>query len=266
MNPQAVHEFQEQVWDHYRKHARDLPWRHEPFEPYHILLSEIMLQQTQVSRVTSKYESFLDRFPTIQSLADAPLAEVLIAWSGLGYNRRAKYLHEAAKQLALLPTPWQLTDLTNCKGIGYNTAAAVITYAHNQALPFIETNVRTVLIHHFFNDAVAVGDRELIPILEAVLDREHPREFMWAIMDYGSHLKTTVGNLSRQSKHYAKQSTFEGSVRQLRGAVLRKLAEGEQSERALLEVLADDRLPGVLADLVQEGLVSRTGDKFVLGQ
>ncbi len=266
MSPQAIHDFQELVWDYYHKHGRDLLWRHEPFEPYHILLSEIMLQQTQVSRVTQKYQAFLDRFPDIQALATAPLADVLIAWSGLGYNRRAKYLHEASKQLAMHSTAWSLEDLEACKGIGYNTAAAIVTYAYNQAVPFVETNVRTVLIHHFFSDQEVVSDHALLEIMARTLDREHPREFMWAMMDYGSYLKASVGNLSRRSKHYSRQSTFEGSSRQVRGAVLRELAKGSRSESQLGAAIPDNRLAKVLSDLVNEGLVSQSKNKFVLGQ
>lgn len=265
MTPEIIHDFQETVWEHYRLYGRDLPWRHEPFEAYYILLSEVMLQQTQVSRVIGKYEQFLKDFPTLDDLASASLADVLVAWSGLGYNRRAKYLHDAANQLSCKKTPWTLADLEACKGIGHNTAAAVITYAFNQAIPFIETNVRTVLIHHFWADQEAVDDRTLMTAMEAVLDYEHPREFMWAMMDYGSHLKATVGNVSRQSKHYAKQASFQGSVRQIRGEVLRQLALSSLTEQALSLVINDSRLPEVLSKLEAEGLITRQENKFVLG-
>ncbi len=265
MEPQVIHQFQETIWDYFRSHARDLPWRQEPFDAYHILVSEIMLQQTQVSRVTEKYRQFLEQFPTIESLAIAPLAEVLIMWSGLGYNRRARYLHEAAKQLAPNKQPWTLIDLEACKGIGYNTAAAVITYSYNQAIPFVETNIRTVLIHYFLPGQEAVDDRTLMDIMTAVLDYEHPREFMWAMMDYGSHLKATVGNVSRQSKLYTKQSVFQGSARQVRGEVLRQLASGPKTEKELQTAVTDDRLLVILQKLESEGLISRQGNGFVLG-
>lgn len=111
--------FQKTVWDYYAKHGRDLPWRRPDSEdPYKILVSEIMLQQTQVQRVIPKYHSFLERFPSVESLAEAPLATVLSEWSGLGYNRRGKYLHEAARVLVVKGAPWQLEDLVACKGIG----------------------------------------------------------------------------------------------------------------------------------------------------
>ncbi len=263
MAPTNTNQFQTHVWAYYHDHGRDLPWRREPLEAYPILVSEIMLQQTQVARVIPKYEAFLGSFPTIASLAAAPLAAVLKSWNGLGYNRRAKYLHEAAKTLAP-KSRWQLANLTACKGIGYNTAAAVCTYVYNEAHPFIETNIRTVFIHHFFHDHMAVTDSELLPLVQASLDKANPREWYWALMDYGAYLKASVGNLSRVSKHYAKQSTFSGSNRQLRGQVLRLLAGSKHSEMKLQTILPDQRLQVVLATLQKEGLITRQGRYYLL--
>lgn len=249
-----MRDFQERVWEFYRQHSRELPWREEPFEAYKILVSEVMLQQTQVPRVIPKYQEFLVKFPNPGALKITSLSEVIRAWSGLGYNRRAKYLHEAAKQLDG-KSVWIFDDLVACKGIGPNTAAAVMTYAYNQAIPFIETNIRTVYIHEFFKDQDDVSDKEILPLVEATLDHEHPREWYWALMDYGSHLKATVGNASRSSKHYAKQSKFEGSNRQIRGNVLRLLAT-EASEKNKLEATINDaRLHQVLDDLEREKLI-----------
>lgn len=259
---QNIRDFQAVVWEYYQRHGRDLPWRHTT-EPYKILVSEVMLQQTQVARVIPKYQAFINQFPTARALANANLAEVLRAWSGLGYNRRAKYLHDAAKQLADKKM-WTLPDLTNCKGIGTNTAAAVITYAYNQPVGFIETNIRTVFIHHFFADKTGVADKEILPLVEQTLDKENPREWFWALMDYGSHLKTTVGNTARASKHYTKQSTFIGSKRQLRGQVLRLLADKQLSLVQLSQVLPDSRLSAILADLQVEGLVTRQKSHYRL--
>lgn len=239
------HDFQEEIYRQYDRLKRDLPWRHpDPdgnFNAYKILVSEIMLQQTQVARVIPKYDAFLDAFPSVSELAGAPLSEVLRYWSGLGYNRRAKYLHDAARQLQDKQV-WTLEDLTSCKGIGHNTAAAVVVYAYNQAVPFIETNVRTVYIHHFFQDQSDVHDSDIQKVLEATFDQEHPREFAWALMDYGSHLKQTVGNASRYSRHYVKQPTFEGSLRQIRGQVLKALVQQPHSPQDLHALLPDDRL------------------------
>jgi A/G-specific adenine glycosylase len=262
-------EFQEVVWDYFYRHERPLPWRDpEPdgsYDAYKILLSEVMLQQTQAARVIPKYLEFLKRFPTVNTLAAAPLADVLVAWSGLGYNRRAKYLHEAARQLAGARQPWSATDLVTCKGIGANTAAAVCVYAYNQPLAFIETNIRTVFIHHFFADHAGVADKDISPIVEQALDHEHPREWYWALMDYGVHIKTTIGNASRSSKHYAKQSVFQGSKRQVRGQVLRVLGESARTPNDLQHLVADDRLQAVLIDLERDGLITRQSGLILLG-
>jgi A/G-specific adenine glycosylase len=250
--------FQETLYRHNDVLRRDLPWRRPEadgsFAPYKILVSEIMLQQTQVSRVIPKYETFLKSFPTVRDLARSPLSDVLAHWSGLGYNRRAKYLHEAARHLQP-KSIWLLEDLIACKGIGYNTAAAVLVYAYNQPHIFIETNVRTVYIHHFFADKEGVDDKEIIEVLKTTYDYENPREFCWALMDYGSHLKSVVGNLSRSSRHYTKQSKFEGSLRQIRGQVLRQLIARPQTVKELEVNIADKRLETVLLALEQEGLV-----------
>lgn len=265
--------FQETVWDYYGHHGRQgLPWREaEPdgtFSAYKIMVSEIMLQQTQVARVIPKYEQFLTLFPDINALAAAPLSQVLVAWSGLGYNRRAKFLWQAAQMVVteydgLVPT--DAVQLQTLPGIGKNTAGAIIAYSYNQPTVFIETNIRTVYIHHFFADhADAVDDKDLIELVAETVDREHPRDWYWALMDYGTYLKQTVGNLSRNSKSYTRQSAFKGSLRQIRGAVIRLLTEEKQTAAQLAAVVSDDRLPLVLNDLEQENLIQKTDNAYHL--
>lgn len=262
-------QFLETLWDFYANHQRELPWREAEldgtFSPYHVLVSELMLQQTQVPRVIPKYQAFLVAFPSLSALAAAPLADVLRLWQGLGYNRRAQYLHAAAKHLATLSEPWTLEQLVSCKGIGHNTAAAVLTYTYNQPHIFVETNVRTVLLHHFFAEQEAVSDSQLIACLEDVIDREHPREFYWALMDYGTHLKQQHGNASRRSAHYKKQSTFAGSRRELRGKIIRALTTGAMQLAALEAAVDHDvRFSEVLGALEAEGLVSHRGHRYEL--
>lgn len=253
--------FLEVLWTHYAAAGRSgLPWRlpeaDGSFDPYKILVSELMLQQTQVSRVIPKYEAFLSSFPTLKVLAGASLGEVLRAWQGLGYNRRAKFLWQAAQivdNLNHFPnTPEALVKLP---GIGKNTAGAILAYAFNQPAPFVETNVRTVYIHHFFAERTEVSDKEILEVLGQTLDREHVREFYWALMDYGSHLKTKVGNVNKASKHYVKQSAFHGSRRQIRGQVLRVLGDGSKSATEIARHIPDERLQAVLAELVAERLI-----------
>ena len=253
------------VMEYYAQRGRhDLPWRLPEiggsFDPYKILVSELMLQQTQVPRVIPKYEAFLRQFPTIESLAGSSLGEVLVAWQGLGYNRRAKFLWQAAQQTvkdfdATLPD--DQASLESLPGVGVNTAGAIRAYAFNQPAVFIETNVRTVYIHHFFKGQTEVPDAAIRKLLEETMDRDNPRVFCWALMDYGSYLKQAIGNAAKASKTYTKQSKFSGSARQLRGKILRLLAGGALAEAHLLVALDDERAEVVVQGLVAEGLVQK---------
>jgi len=264
--------FAETVWEHYRQHGRKgLPWRQpEPdgtFDAYKIMVSEAMLQQTQVPRVVPKFKQFLALFPDVQTLAMAPLSTVLVAWNGLGYNRRAKFLWQAAQNIVTEhggQPPQDPALLQKLPGIGPNTAAAIAAYVYNWPVIFVETNIRTVFIHHFFADTVPVPDKAILAFVRATLDREHPREWYWALMDYGTHLKQTVGNLTRNSQSYARQSKFEGSLRQIRGAVIRLLAESPQSASQLAARIGDKRLAAVLSDLKQEHLIQQAAGRYRL--
>lgn len=163
-----------------------MPWRSDT-RPYYVLVSEVMLQQTQVDRVIPKFLEFIHKFPDAASLAETPLGEVLVLWSGLGYNRRAKYLHEAAKMVMTDfggEFPTDVDGLIKLPGVGQNTAGAMMAYAHDQPVLFVETNVRTVYFHHFFEDGEKVTDGQIRALLEQTIDMQHPREFYWALMDY----------------------------------------------------------------------------------
>ena len=246
-----------------------MPWR-EPrpdgsFDAYRILVSELMLQQTQVPRVIPKFISFLNDFPSLHALAAAPLAEVLRAWSGLGYNRRAKYLHEAAKTLQAAPEPWTYEQLVACKGIGPNTAKAVLVYAYDQPEIFIETNVRTVFIHYFFQERQTVSDAEILAVHERTLDRELPRACYWALMDIGAYIKSAEGNASKKSTAYKKQTPFAGSLRQVRGRILKLLADGIPKTAEQLGRQEDKRTEAVLETLKNEGLIHKKRRKYYLG-
>lgn len=262
---------QEETWAFYAAHGRELPWRQADadgsYDPYKILVSELMLQQTQVARVVPKYHEFLVRFPDVQTLASAQLGDVLRLWSGLGYNRRAKFLWQAAQAClekfnGVLPADQK--QLTELPGVGLNTAGAICAYTFNMPVVFIETNIRTVFIHHLFPDRDQVHDNELLPLVGQALDTENPREWYWALMDYGSHIKATHGNASRASAHHVKQSTFVGSKRQVRGQVLRVLGQGSQSLADLQKTIQDTRLEAILADLVGEGLIRHSGQDYSL--
>lgn len=268
---QPIEVFQEEVWDFYAKHGRsDLPWRQpEPsgkFNPYKIMVSEIMLQQTQVKRVIPKYEAFLSVFPTVAALAETTFPRVLEQWNGLGYNRRAKFLLEAARIINTSQTPQTPEAFAQLPGIGPNTAAAICVYSYNQPYIFIETNIRSVFIHHFFEDREDVADKEILPLVESTLDKETPRAWYWALMDYGSHLKNTIVNPSRRSKHHTMQSRFEGSRRQLRAQVLRSLLRQSASYSKLQAEFNDDRLRSVLDELNKENLIIDKNRRYRLAE
>lgn len=268
--PKLETQFIETVWDFYRANGRhDLPWR-KTNNPYKIVVSELMLQQTQVARVLPKYKEFLGQFPTTKTLAQAPLGEVLKAWQGLGYNRRAKFLWQAAQAVVNEHEgkwPKTFSGLQSLPGIGSYTAGAIMNFAYNSPIPLIETNVRTVYIHHFFKDAQNVLDKELLPIIERTLDETNPREWNWALMDYGSHLKTTIGNVSTKSKTYKKQSNFKESNRYIRGAIIRALSVEALTEQQLIKKLNNiekESLILQLKTLETEDLVQKKGVKFWL--
>lgn len=257
-------EFENLVWQHGKELYREMPWRDEP-SFYHVLVSEIMLQQTQVPRVLVKFAECMKQFPSIEELAAAKLADVLRVWQGLGYNRRAKYLHETVKQIVATGQPNTLEELVKLPGVGKNTAAAIMNYVYEVPTAFVETNIRTVYFHHFFQHRTDVTDKEVREIVEATIDREHPREWFWALMDYGSALKSQGRGSLDRSKHYKKQPPLAGSVREMRGRIVRALANGRQ-ERELLAVAvaADDRFSLALNGLIKDGLVTIDGTAVYL--
>ena len=268
LTPHEIAQFQSEVWAYFGVAARSMPWREDP-TGYYVLVSEIMLQQTQVQRVVPKFIRFIERFPTVSELAKASLADVLVMWSGLGYNRRAKFLWQAARLVmdeydGELPQERNL--LVTLPGVGVNTAGAILAYAYNQPVAFVETNIRTVYLYHFYGDhPETVDDKTLLSLVEQALDRSAPREWYWALMDYGTHLKKTVGGRLDQSRHYKKQAPLKGSLREMRGRIIRELMHGPQVAIDLRsKVDADDRYDPALAALRQEGFVSKQDGYYSL--
>lgn len=239
----------------WRRHGRcDLPWR-KTEDPYKILVSEVMLQQTQVARVIPKYEEFVAKFPTFRALARARVQEVLRCWQGLGYNRRALMLHRCAQTIVREHAgklPDHFETLRTLPGIGPYTAGAVLVFAFNQPRAIIETNIRRVYLHHYFPHEKKVSDALLMPIIERTMDRKNPRQWFSALMDYGSWLATEIENPNIRSTQYTRQSKFEGSLRQLRGRVLRAIVQQNDVPK---ELQNDTRFPVVLAQLKREGFM-----------
>lgn len=260
--------FRETVRGFYRENKRSFPWR-DTENPYYILISEIMLQQTQVSRVVPKYLSFVSRFPTPSDLASAPLREVLEEWRGLGYNRRGVNLKRAAELISSQyneVVPVEREVLLRLPGVGHYTARAVRTFAWNKPEVFIETNIRTAFLHHFFQDSTEVHDNEIMPLIEKSLDHRNPREWYWALMDYGSYLKQILPNPSRKSKHHTKQSPFKGSRREARAQILHAIVRHQPLPYS--QILEDTRIDEkwnvqeILEELEKEGFIKKTKNGY----
>ncbi len=270
-----ISSFQTFVLRFYTKHGRhELPWR-QTDDPYKILVSELMLQQTQVARVIPKYLNFIAAFPNISSLAKASLSEVLSLWQGLGYNRRAKYLlqlaHLLSKSNKKQPFPTTEIKLQQLPGIGPYTASAIMSFAYNQPTTVIETNIRTVFLHHFFAHKTKITDKQLITIIEQCIPKTNPKEWYWALMDYGSYLKKILPNPSRKSKHHTKQSKFKGSLRQVRGEIIRLLVQQKSGKNGYTKNELKAKITGnsihfkdALDQLIAEKLVVKVGNKVTL--
>ena len=259
--------FAETVWAHYREHERNLPWR-KTRQPYRIFISEIMLQQTQVDRVLPKYREFLKIFPDFKTLASASLQDVLRTWQGLGYNRRAQMLYTCAKEVVTHHNgrlPQTHTELQALPGIGPYTAGAVMVFAFSKPVSMIETNIRTVYLHHFFKTKERVSDQEILRVVDRTLDRERPRDWYYALMDYGSHIKRTIGNQNIRSRHYTKQSKFEGSNRQVRGQIVRALTKKPLTTASLRQhTTSPEKLVRQLRALAGEHFIERKNGKWFI--
>ena len=267
--PSEVSAFRKKIYTYYSKHGRDLPWR-KTRNPYHILVSEIMLQQTQVERVLGKYDEFIKTFPDFPSLARASLRQLITVWQGMGYNRRALALRSLAQTLmneyhGKLPSdPKNLIELP---GIGRYTAGAVAAFAFNQPALFIDTNIRRVFIHAFLHGQENIKDEDIIPLIQQTLDVSDPRTWYNALMDYGAMLKREQANPNRRSAHYHRQSAFENSNRQIRGRILKVLVEESpltRSQIAKKSGMDPDRVNQNLVDLTEEGFIRRQGKFFAL--
>ena len=273
--------FQKTIWDFYNKNKRDeLPWRpalkngSQEINPYLIYVSEIMLQQTQVDRVVPFFKNWIKQFPTIKKLAEASQVDILRAWKGLGYNSRALRMKKTAELVVANykgKFPKQYDEILKLPGIGPYTAGAICAFAYNQPIVMIETNIRRVFIHEFFEHpwpsatpskrGGLVHDRDLLPLIEKTVDKTNPREWYWALMDYGSYLGKTIPNPNKKSRHYSVQKKFKGSDREIRGTILGILLEHKKMslEKTFeqLNSLSQDqeRVEAILDGLEKEGFI-----------
>lgn len=272
--------FRERIREQGRLHRRDLPWRYIE-DPYAVLVSEVMLQQTQVKRVLDYWPRFLELFPTIDALAAAGTSDVLEQWQGLGYNRRALALKRCADICAAEHggrLPQTADELVKLPGIGPATAAGVVAFALDRPALYLETNVRTVFLHELFPGEEGVKDAALIPLVELACPADGVRDWYYALLDYGAHLKATLPNPSRRSAHHTRQSAFEGSRRQKRAELVRiVLAAGpegidaaeagvllnETERRAGRDGVGDEEIASIIDDLASEGFFKRVGELLV---
>lgn len=268
---QDIKKFQKEIWKYYRVHGRhDMVWR-ATTNPYRIVVSEIMLQQTQVDRVTPKYKSFIKEFPNFAALARAPLADVLSAWQGLGYNRRALFLKKLAEVVVEKykgKLPKDPETLHALPGIGKATAGSIAAFAFDHPSVFIETNIRRVFIHFFFPQSKKVNDDAIMKLVAQAVDQKNPREWYFALMDYGTMLASREKeNPNRKSAYYKKQSKFHGSDRQVRGKLVALLVKKKSlTARAVARHLNEpgERIEKIFAQLEKEGFVRRTGKAFYI--
>lgn len=247
---QRVKQFNKILFRWQKTHYRDMPWRPaygdpKPFDPYRILVSEIMLQQTQVDRVREKYAAFMKEFPTVRKLAAAPLSQVLGLWSGLGYNRRAKYLHECARIVVCdhggkFPSTYE--ELVALPAIGRSTAGALLAFSFGQDTPMIDTNIRRMLVRVFFKEAIP-SDKELYEFAMSIIPKGKGRLWNYAMLDIGAALCTARNHSDAcpfiplhgevEDFVYKKpQAKFKGSNRFYRGRIMKYLLEYGPSTKA----------------------------------
>lgn len=251
-------EFQSYIFSWWETHRRDLPWRHT-HDPYKILLSEVMLQQTNVSRVIPTYKKFLKNFPNITALQKAATSDVLRLWKGMGYNRRALYLHKAAKIIVdqyhnQFPTSQQL--LSKLPGVGTYTARAILVFAFGKNIAAVDTNIRQIITHFFFHDKQQ-KDKVIQNVADQLLPPGKSWEWHQALMDYGA---IEMPKLKIKKIKKSGGIPFKKTNRYYRGRIIDILRDGPVAERVLLKDFSATTINGLMKD----GLVSRSKGKISL--
>ena len=263
---EIIQSFRKIIYSYYKNFKRKFPFR-ENITPYKVLISEIMLQQTQTKRVSEKFLEFIENFPDFLSISKSPLDKVLKVWKGLGYNRRAIALKKIAN-IVINDYNGKLPDsieiLKSFPQIGHNTASSIVAFAFNKPTFFIETNIRNVYIYFFFPNKTYIKDKEILPIVEKTIDKNRPRDWYYALMDYGVMLKKTHPELNKKSAHYRKQTPFKGSNRQLRGEILKILIKtnilNKLEIKKIFENINQNRIINVLNQLEKEGFLKVEGN------
>ena len=269
LDGEVIKKFQEFIYSYYKNNKRNFPFRNN-ITPYRVLVSEVMLQQTQTNQVSEKFTEFVTEFPDFKSLMEAPLNKVLEIWQGLGYNKRAIALKEIATRIVIDykgNLPVDIETLESFPQIGYNTACSIMSFAFNIPTFFIETNIRRVYIYFFFPGNSSVSDKEILPIVKKTIDLQNPREWYYALMDYGVMLKKTHPELNKRSSNYRKQSKFKGSTRELRGKILKYLLKKSEitiSDLSLKLKSNENIIRKVLKQLEKDGFLRIEGKSVIL--
>jgi A/G-specific adenine glycosylase len=265
ISEEKIQEFQKKIFSWWETNRRDFPWRITN-NPYHILVSEFMLQQTQTSRVMRVYENFLKNWPTKAELAEEASSNVIKFWSEnrLGYNRRAKWLHEAIIYLNKLDAfPKDPKELRKIKGIGSYSSRSILIFAFNHNLATIDTNIRRILIDQGFANE-ETKDSELLSIAEKLLPHDKSRDWHNALMDYGAILKT-----ARKTgiKPRTRQKPFKNSTRAHRGSIIRLLSSqngGSFEEISAAIKISKESLNTILSSLINDQMITEKDGKYFI--
>lgn len=251
---------------YYLEKARDLPWR-KTEDPYAILVSEIMLQQTQVPRVIEKYKAWIRRFPTHFGFSSSRYADNFAVLTGLGYNRRALYLKQCADEIVKIRHFSHNTRSTQkLPGIGPHTSQSICVFVCDQPHPLIETNVRTIYIHHFFADKTSCWWWWIIATCCRLYGSDNPRKWFNALMDYGTFLKEQMPNPSRKSTGYVKQSP-RTVLCEVRGWILKQLSTKLEITSMRLKLVLVLMIPvsqRPFLGLVKDGLITDNNQLYCL--
>ena len=269
---------------HYRRTARDLPWR-RTHDPYEVLVSEVMLQQTQASRVTPAFERFVQRFPTLEALAAAPLGAVLREWSGLGYNRRARDLHRIAR-MSPHGLPRTVAGLDALPGIGAYTAGAIASFAFGQRVPFADVNIQRVLGRVILGRPATA--KKAVELDAAAMPRRSSDLWHHALMDLGATIckprepkcgecplnadcvaarsEAAGGRPPSMTARALRPAAYPVSDRRVRGAIVRALVmtDSGMTVPALEREIGDPRVGRLVKMLTADGLVESAGRRVRL--
>lgn len=269
LSKKKIQSFQKFIFHWWKSHKRDLPWRHT-HDPYKILVSEVMLQQTQVSRVLPKYAEFIDAFPTAIVLANAKTSDILRLWKGMGYNRRALYLKKTAEAVVEKYNgkfPISEQELLQLPGIGKYTARAILVFAYKKDVAMVDTNIRQIITHFFFDDEVQ-SEKTIQEIADQLVPKGKSWEWHQGLMDYGA--ANNAQFIMNNAQYKKTNIPFRESNRFYRGRIMDLLREREWKEEELIQELIQtydkpkEFFEKIIQGLEKDGLIQQIDTAFIL--